>query len=148
MKESEKIFDEIELYGLIVTNDLVAIKRSQKKISKEDFSLQFYEFRKRLYKRIDKTHDKMINNIKQMKEDFITIKKNVNDNMKVKLKKTKKQTERVHQQFNIFKNNISQQTSDTEVLLNRNIEKIKSLASIIGEFDDDESESSDYGDEN
>jgi methyl-accepting chemotaxis protein len=148
LKESEKIFDEIELYGLIVTNDLVAIKRSQKKISKEDFSLQFYEFRKRLYKRIDKTHDKMINNIKQMKEDFITIKKNVNDNMKVKLKKTKKQTERIHQRFNVFKNNISQQTSDTEVLLNRNIEKIKSLASIIGEFDDDESESSDYGDEN
>ena len=149
LKESEKIFDEIELYGLVVTNDLVSIKRSQKKISKDDFSLQFYEFRKRLYKRIDKTHDKMIDTIKKMKEDFLTIKKNVNDNMRSKLKKTKKQTERVHQQFNVFKNNVSQQTSDTEVLLNRNIDKIKALASIIGEFDDDEeSQSSDYGDEN
>lgn len=148
LKESEKIFDEIELYGLVVTNDLVSIKRSQKKITKDDFSLQFYEFRKRLYKRIDKTHDKMIDTIKKMKEDFLTIKKKVNENMRSKLKKTKKQTERVHQQFNVFKNNVSQQASDTEVLLNRNIDKIKALASIIGEFDDEDSQSSsDYGDE-
>ena len=39
LRESEKIFDVIELYGLVVTNDLVKIKRLQQKISKDDFSL-------------------------------------------------------------------------------------------------------------
>lgn len=148
LRESEKIFDIIELYGLVVTNDLVKIKRLQQKISKDDFSLQFYEFRKRLYKNIDKTHDKMIDSVKRMKEEFLNTKKNVNENMKSKMRKVTKSGEKVQQIFNVYKNNTSEKMSGVEVMLNRNVDKIKSLATLICEFDEEEEESSsEYGDD-
>ena len=90
----------------------------------------------------------MIDSVKRMKEEFLNTKKNVNENMKSKMRKVTKSGEKVQQIFNVYKNNTSEKMSGVEVMLNRNVDKIKSLATLICEFDEEEEESSsEYGDD-
>jgi len=70
LKEGDKIFDDLELYGLILTNDLLKLRRLQQMTNKNDFSLEFSSFRKRLYVNIDNIGEKMVNSIKGVNADF------------------------------------------------------------------------------
>ena len=73
LQESDKIFDDLELYGLVLTNDLLKIRRLQQKINKNDFTLEYNSFRKRLYTNIDITGDKMVNSIKNITSEFESV---------------------------------------------------------------------------
>ena len=73
LQESDKIFDDLELYGLVLTNDLLKIRRLQQKINKNDFTLEYNSFRKRLYTNIDNTGDKMVNSIKNITSEFESV---------------------------------------------------------------------------
>ena len=73
LQESDKIFDDLELYGLVLTNDLLKIRRHKKKINKNDFTLEYNSFRKRLYTNIDNTGDKMVNSIKNITSEFESV---------------------------------------------------------------------------
>ena len=77
LKESEKVFDDIELYGLVLTNSLLKIRRIQQKIEKNDFLKEFITFRKKLYKNVDKTGDNRIKTVKDLREDFKQVKKSI-----------------------------------------------------------------------
>ena len=73
LQEGDKLFDDLELYGLVLTNDLLKIRRLQQKINKNDFTMEFNSFRKRLYVNIDNTGEKMVNSIKNITTEFESI---------------------------------------------------------------------------
>ena len=73
LKESDTVFDDLELYGLVLTNDLLKLRRLQQMTNKNDFSVEFSSFRKRLYMDIDTVGDKMINSIKNINTEFESI---------------------------------------------------------------------------
>ena len=89
LKESEKVFDDIELYGLVLTNSLLKIRRIQQKIEKNDFLKDFILFRKKLYKNVDKTGDNRIKTIKDLREDFKQVKKNLIEHLNNTIVKNK-----------------------------------------------------------
>jgi hypothetical protein len=70
LKEGDKIFDDLELYGLVLTNDLLKLRRLQQMTNKNDFSLEFSSFRKRLYLNIENVAEKMVNAIKGLNLDY------------------------------------------------------------------------------
>ena len=70
LQESDKVFDDLELYGLVLTNDLLKLRRLQQMTNKNDFSLEFESFRKRLYTDIDNIGGKMVDNIKHINSEF------------------------------------------------------------------------------
>ena len=70
LQESDKVFDDLELYGLVLTNDLLKLRRLQQMTNKNDFSLEFASFRKRLYTDIDSIGGKMVDNIKNINSEF------------------------------------------------------------------------------
>ena len=72
LKEGDKVFDDLELYGLVLTNDLLKLRRLQQMTNKNDFSLEFASFRKRLYINLDNITEKMFNSIKGINADFET----------------------------------------------------------------------------
>ena len=73
LQEGDKLFDDLELYGLVLTNDLLKIRRLQQKINKNDFTLEFNGFRKRIYVNIDNTGGKMVNSIKNISSEFESV---------------------------------------------------------------------------
>ena len=73
LQEGDKLFDNLELYGLVLTNDLLKIRRLQEKINKNDFTLEYNSFRKRLYVNIDNVGEKMLNSIKNINLEFESI---------------------------------------------------------------------------
>ena len=127
IKESEKVFDDIELYGLVATNDLLKISRIQQKISKSDFSNEFIEFRKRIYKTIEKTGDQIIDVIKKMREEFNNVKLAINDNMRRKLRRNKAPSNLIDENFKELKDKLNTGVSNTENYVNNNCEKIKTI---------------------
>ena len=70
LKESDKVFDDLELYGLVLTNDLLKLRRLQQMTNKNDFSVEFSSFRKRLYVDVDTVVDKMVNSLKNINSEF------------------------------------------------------------------------------
>ena len=70
LKEGDKVFDDLELYGLVLTNDLLKLRRLQQMTNKNDFSLEFSSFRKRLYINIENVAEKMVNSIKGLNNDY------------------------------------------------------------------------------
>ena len=127
IKESEKVFDDIELYGLVATNDLLKISRIQQKISKSDFSNEFIEFRKRIYKTIEKTGDQIKDVIKKMREEFNNVKLAINDNMRRKLRRNKAPSNLIDENFKELKDKLNTGVSNTENYVNNNCEKIKTI---------------------
>ena len=116
LKESDKVFDDLELYGLVLTNDLLKLRRLQQMTNKNDFSVEFSSFRKRLYINIDSVGDKMTNSIKNINSEF----ESANNTM-----------------LSYFKRNLSRNTElyskldtpfkDLTEGLNQNLEKIGNL---------------------
>lgn len=127
IKTSEQILDDIELYGLIVTNDLYKISRNQEILSKADFSSDFIDFRRRLYKNIEKTGDMIINIMKKMKDEFKATKKNINDKMKIKLKGNKNSSTLIEEHFNKLKEKITKGAAETDDYINDAGERIHTM---------------------
>ena len=60
----------MELYVLVLTNDLLKLRLFRQLINKKDFSVEFSSFRKRLYVNIDNVGDKKINSVKNINNEF------------------------------------------------------------------------------
>ena len=60
LQKSRKVFEGIEIFKLVLSNYFLKMKRIQDKMMNNDFPQKFYEFRKRFYNSIDKTHDTLL----------------------------------------------------------------------------------------
>lgn len=106
LKNSESIIDDIELYGLIATNDLLAIDRAQQRLAKADPTKEVKYF----LQHIDKQS-------KQISEELITDSKNFVNDMEGMQNTINIQLER---------NEIKSKNYNKDKLLVDNFEKVKS----------------------
>ena len=115
LQEGDKLFDNIELYGLVLTNDLLKIKRLQEKTNKSDFSLEFNSFRKRLYVNIDNTGEKMVNSFKNITSEF----ESVNGSIISYFKRVLNRNTEFSSKLEFPLNNLKEKTNNTATKLNK-----------------------------
>ena len=137
LKKSRKIFDDIQIFKLVLSNYLLKIKKIQDKMMNDDFAKKFYEFRKRFYNSVDKTHDKLIETISKMREEFLIVKKNINNNLENNLIKCINPNQKLQKTFKKYKKSVIKDANREELIIQKNTDKIIALASVIGDFDDE-----------
>ena len=137
LKKSRKVFDDIEIFKLVLSNYFLKIKRIQDKMMNDDFAKKFYEFRKRFYNSVDKTHDKLLETISKMREEFLIVKDNINNNLENNLIKCVHPNQKLQKTFKKYKKSVIKDANREELIIQKNTDKIIALASVIGDFDDE-----------
>ena len=127
LKEGDKIFDDLELYGLVLTNDLLKLRRLQQMTNKNDFSVEFSSFRKRLYVNIDNVGDKMINSIKNINSEFEAVENSMKSYFKRNLARNTEINTRLDAPFKDLTEGINDQINKMTDLFRRRAERFKTL---------------------
>lgn len=146
LAEAQDLIQELKEYDLIISNELLRLRRIQQRTSGNNFAKDFYDFKNRLYDSINKTHDKIIETIPLLKEEFVEVRNIINDKVKDKLSRTKRPNLKVVKAYNSAKKNFSTNLYNKEFLIKKNTDKIRGLAEMIGDFEDGD-DNSNYGDE-
>ena len=127
LQESDKIFDDLELYGLVLTNDLLKIRRLQQKINKNDFTLEYNSFRKRLYTNIDNTGDKMVNSIKNITSEFESVNGSILSYFKRVLNRNTEFSSKLEFPLNNLKENTNNKALKLDKLFKQRADQLKTL---------------------
>ena len=127
LHEGDKLFDDLELYGLILTNDLLKIRRLQQKINKSDFSLEFNSFRKRLYVNIDFTGEKMVNSIKNISSEFESINGSILSYFKRVLNRNTEFSSKLEFPLNNLKESANNKVTKLNTLFKQRADQLKTL---------------------
>ena len=127
LQESDKIFDDLELYGLVLTNDLLKIRRLQQKINKNDFTLEYNSFRKRLYTNIDNTGDKMVNSIKNITSEFESVNGSILSYFKRVLNRNTGFSSKLEFPLNNLKENTNNKALKLDKLFKQRADQLKTL---------------------
>ena len=127
LQESDKIFDDLELYGLVLTNDLFKIRRLQQKINKNDFTLEYNSFRKRLYTNIDNTGDKMVNSIKNITSEFESVNGSILSYFKRVLNRNTEFSSKLEFPLNNLKENTNNKALKLDKLFKQRADQLKTL---------------------
>ena len=127
LHEGDKLFDDLELYGLILTNDLLKIRRLQQKINKSDFSLEFNSFRKRLYVNIDFTGEKMVNTIKNISSEFESINGSILSYFKRVLNRNTEFSSKLEFPLNNLKESANNKVTKLNTLFKQRADQLKTL---------------------
>ena len=127
LQESDKIFDDLELYGLVLTNDLLKIRRLQQKINKNDFTLEYNSFRKRLYTNIDITGDKMVNSIKNITSEFESVNGSILSYFKRVLNRNTEFSSKLEFPLNNLKENTNNKALKLDKLFKQRADQLKTL---------------------
>ena len=127
LHEGDKLFDDLELYGLILTNDLLKIRRLQQKINKNDFTLEFNSFRKRLYVNIDFTGEKMVNSIKNIVSEFESVNGSILSYFKRILNRNTEFSSKLEFPLNNLKESTNNKASKLNTLFKQRADQLKTL---------------------
>ena len=127
LHEGDKLFDDLELYGLILTNDLLKIRRLQQKINKNDFTLEFNGFRKRLYVNIDYTGEKMVNSIKNIVSEFESVNGSILSYFKRILNRNTEFSSKLEFPLNNLKESTNNKANKLNKLFKQRADQIKTL---------------------
>jgi len=127
LHEGDKLFDDLELYGLILTNDLLKIRRLQQKINKSDFSLEFNSFRKRLYVNIDFTGEKIVNSIKNITSEFESINGSILSYFKRVLNRNTEFSSKLEFPLNNLKESANNKVTKLNTLFKQRADQLKTL---------------------
>ena len=127
LQESDKVFDDLEMYGLILTNDLLKIRRLQQKINKNDFTLEYNSFRKRLYMNIDATGEKMVNSIKNITAEFESINGSILSYFKRVLNRNTEFSSKLEFPLNNLKESANNKALKLDKLFKQRADQLKTL---------------------
>ena len=127
LQESDKVFDDLEMYGLILTNDLLKIRRLQQKINKNDFTLEYNSFRKRLYTNIDTAGEKMVNSIKNITAEFESINESILSYFKRVLNRNTEFSSKLEFPLNNLKESTNNKALKLDKLFKRRADRLKTL---------------------
>jgi len=127
LQESDKVFDDLEMYGLILTNDLLKIRRLQQKINKNDFTLEYNSFRKRLYMNIDATGEKMVNSIKNITAEFESINDSILSYFKRVLNRNTEFSSKLEFPLNNLKESANNKALKLDKLFKQRADQLKTL---------------------
>lgn len=127
LQESDKVFDDLELYGLVLTNDLLKLRRLQQMTNKNDFSLEFASFRKRLYTDIDSVGDKMVNNIKNINSEFESTNNSVVSYFKRNLSRNTEINSKLEYPIKDLTEGVNEKVNKLDNLFKKRAERFKTL---------------------
>lgn len=127
LQESDKVFDDLEMYGLILTNDLLKIRRLQQKINKNDFTLEYNSFRKRLYTNIDISGEKMVNSIKNITAEFESINESILSYFKRVLNRNTEFSSKLEFPLNNLKESTNNKALKLDKLFKQRADQLKTL---------------------
>ena len=127
LQEGDKLFDDLELYGLVLTNDLLKIRRLQQKINKNDFTLEFNGFRKRIYVNIDNTGGKMVNSIKNISSEFESVNGSIISYFKRILNRNTEFSSKLEFPLNNLKESTNNKANKLNKLFKQRADQIKTL---------------------
>ena len=127
LKEGDKIFDDLELYGLVLTNDLLKLRRLQQMTNKNDFSVEFSSFRKRLYVNIDNVGEKMVNSIKNINTEFESVENSMKSYFKRNLARNTEINTRLDIPFKDLTEGLNGQINKMTDLFRKRAERFKTL---------------------
>ena len=127
LQESDKIFDDIEMYGLILTNDLLKIRRLQQKINKNDFTLEYNSFRKRLFTNIDITGEKMVNSLKNITAEFESVNGSILSYFKRVLNRNTEFSSKLEFPLNNLKESTNNKALKLDKLFKQRADQLKTL---------------------
>ena len=127
LNEGDKIFDDLELYGLVLTNDLLKLRRLQQMTNKNDFSVEFSSFRKRLYMDIDNVGEKMVNSIKNINSEFESSNNSILSYFKRNLTRNTEINSKLEIPFKDITEGINSKVNKMTDLFNRRSERFKTL---------------------
>ena len=127
LQESDKIFDDLELYGLVLTNDLLKIRRLQQKINKNDFTLEYNSFRKRLFTNIDITGEKMVNSLKNITAEFESVNGSILSYFKRVLNRNTEFSSKLEFPLNNLKESTNNKALKLDKLFKQRADQLKTL---------------------
>ena len=127
LQEGDKIFDDIEMYGLILTNDLLKIRRLQQKINKNDFTLEYNSFRKRLFTNIDITGEKMVNSLKNITAEFESVNGSILSYFKRVLNRNTEFSSKLEFPLNNLKESTNNKALKLDKLFKQRADQLKTL---------------------
>ena len=127
LQEGDKIFDDIEMYGLILTNDLLKIRRLQQKINKNDFTLEYNSFRKRLFTNIDNTGEKMVNSLKNITAEFESVNGSILSYFKRVLNRNTEFSSKLEFPLNNLKESTNNKALKLDKLFKQRADQLKTL---------------------
>ena len=127
LQESDKVFDDLEMYGLILTNDLLKIRRLQQKINKNDFTLEYNSFRKRLYTNIDTAGEKTVNSIKNITAEFESINESILSYFKRVLNRNTEFSSKLEFPLNNLKESTNNKALKLDKLFKQRADQLKTL---------------------
>ena len=127
LNEGDKLFDDLELYGLILTNDLLKIRRLQQKINKNDFTLEYNSFRKRLYVNIDNVGEKMVNSIKNITSEFESINGSIISYLKRVLNRNTEFSSKLEFPLNNLKESANNKVDKLNTIFKQRADQLKTL---------------------
>ena len=127
LQEGDKLFDNLELYGLVLTNDLLKIRRLQEKINKNDFTLEHNSFRKRLYVNIDNVGEKMLNSIKNINLEFESINGSIISYLKRVLNRNTEFSSKLEFPLNNLKESANNKVDKLNTIFKQRADQLKTL---------------------
>ena len=127
LQEGDKLFDNLELYGLVLTNDLLKIRRLQEKINKNDFTLEYNRFRKRLYVNIDNVGEKMLNSIKNINLEFESINGSIISYLKRVLNRNTEFSSKLEFPLNNLKESANNKVDKLNTIFKQRADQLKTL---------------------
>ena len=127
LQESDKVFDDLEMYGLILTNDLLKIRRLQQKTNKNDFTLEYNSYRKRLYTNIDTAGEKMVNSIKNITAEFESINESILSYFKRVLNRNTEFSSKLEFPLNNLKESTNNKALKLDKLFKQRADQLKTL---------------------
>ena len=127
LQESDKVFDDLEMYGLILTNDLLKIRRLQQKINKNDFTLEYNSFRKRLFTNIDITGEKMVNSLKNITAEFESVNGSILSYFKRVLNRNTEFSSKLEFPLNNLKESTNNKALKLDKLFKQRADQLKTL---------------------
>ena len=127
LQEGDKLFDNLELYGLVLTNDLLKIRRLQEKINKNDFTLEYNSFRKRLYVNIDNVGEKMLNSIKNINLEFESINSSIISYLKRVLNRNTEFSSKLEFPLNNLKESANNKVDKLNTIFKQRADQLKTL---------------------
>lgn len=137
LKDSESVIDDIELYGLIATNELLAVDRAQQRLGKVDITHDIHYFATRIDQQSRKACDGIIKDCQDLGDEINNIHDAIHNHLDrndITIRSADKHNELVNN-FEKMKTNLHKGIVSSVKRTDDNAEKVRQMADCIKTLD-------------
>ena len=138
LKDSESVIDDIELYGLIATNELLAVDRAQQRLGKIDITQDINYFAARIDQQSRKACDGIIKDCQDLGDEINNIHDTIYNHLDrndITIKNVDNKHNDLITNFEKMKTNINKGIANSVRRMDDNAEKVRQIAECIKSLD-------------